>query len=73
MRQWPVCDRCRRLPGVGQQRNLRAHHLSVLGATSAGQQLKRPAIFSRQLDRLRLSSATHAPKLTLMFNIVKTI
>jgi hypothetical protein len=58
---------------VGQQRNLRAHHLPVLGATSAGEQLKRLAIFSRQLDRLRLPSSTHAPELTSMVNSMKSI
>jgi hypothetical protein len=40
-------DRRRRLAGVAHQRDPRSNHLSVLGGASAGQQLKRLAIFSR--------------------------
>jgi hypothetical protein len=57
-------DRRRRLAGVAHQRDMRSNHLSVLSGASAGQQLKRLAILSRQSDRLCLSSSTHAPKLT---------
>jgi len=45
--------------------------LTQLSRASARQQLKRLAIFSRQFDRLRLSSSTHAPKLSSTLFIMK--
>jgi 2-keto-4-pentenoate hydratase/2-oxohepta-3-ene-1,7-dioic acid hydratase in catechol pathway len=58
---------------VAHQRDLRSNHLPVLSGALAGQQLKRLAIFSRQFDRLRLSSSTHASKLISTFTIMKAI
>ena len=40
-------DRCRRLAPMSHQRDLRTHHLPLLRRSSAGQQLKRLALFSR--------------------------
>lgn len=66
-------DRRRRLTCVGHQRNLRSDNLPVLSGASARQHLKRLAIFSRQFDRLRLSSSRHAPKLTFITTLMKDI
>jgi hypothetical protein len=56
---------------MSHQGNLRSNNVSVLGAASARQQLKRLAIFSRQFDRLRLSSSTHPSKLTSSSTLMK--
>jgi hypothetical protein len=58
---------------VAHQRDLRSNHLAVLSGASARQQFKRLAIFSRQFDRLRLSSSAHAPKLTSSYALMKAI